>query len=293
MAFWALPLHAETSPTMAEHGHNAAAIHAIERIATLEADLDAVRREADESARLATLGLLSATVAHELRNVLTPVLSYAQIALADPCTSGPARKALTRTVEGIATATEILESTLEFGSGRSIRAASAVANVREAIENAMTCLARDPGRDGVSVEIEVAPDLMIAIRPMALQQVFMNLLLNALRALKSSGAGGRKRLGIIRIVATHTAAGDRVRIEMSDNGPGFPAAFAVRMFRPFTSSDSDAPGSKGGGAGLGLAICRRLIEESSGSITASATPGEGATFSIVLPVAASALRKAS
>jgi two-component system OmpR family sensor kinase len=122
---------------------------------------------------------------------------------------------------------------------------------------------------------------MAAISPLTLQQVFLNLLLNATAAM-------RGRAGSI-IVATTAGGSGRVRITVADDGPGIPPDLAVRIFDPFFSRDvavEPEPGLAGdrrGGSGLGLAICKRAIESVGGRISVGQTPGGGATFVIDLP----------
>ena len=168
----------------------------------------------------------------------------------------------------------------------------AAANVREVIDASLKCLARDPAQDGVSVEVRVAPDLAAAIRPMALQQVFMNLILNAIRAMKTAkGSARAEPTNRVTVTAGPDPGSGMVRIEVTDTGPGFSTEVAQTMFDPFVTTGARSKGPAGG-TGLGLAVCKRLITEAGGGITAHSEPGRGATFSIVLPAASSGLRAA-
>jgi len=154
-------------------------------------ELDVLRREHGHSARLATLGLHAAAIAHELRNILTPVLSYAQLAQARRDDPALVDKALDKTVTGIESAAEILESMLEVAAPDGTPPQTPIADVRRAIDRALRCLGREPAKDGIAVHIDLPPDLAVRIKPIALQQMMMNLLLNAVTAL----AGDRRRAG--------------------------------------------------------------------------------------------------
>jgi signal transduction histidine kinase len=107
----------------------------------------------------------------------------------------------------------------------------------------------------------------------------MNLLINARHAMLG------RRHGTLSLIATPhaAAAGPAVRIEVSDTGHGIDPAHLGSIFDPFFTSRD--PGSESRGTGLGLSLCRQIVERSGGQITVQSTPGEGTTFKIVLPAA--------
>jgi len=255
------------------------------RLAKAEADLESLRKELDHTHQLATLGTLTAGIAHEINNILTPVLAYAQMAVGNPDDAALQAKALDRTIAGVESASRIIEAVLGFARADE---ESKPANVSRVIEASLACLSRAPERDGVSLTIEADPDATVSIRPLALQQVMLNLMLNALTAL-------RGHRGEIRIIVAAQKDGT-TRIRVADNGPGIPEKVAATLFEPFvTSRPRQAGGHRSGqpgGSGLGLAICRRLIEDAGGSIAVgpgcfeSEKPaGPGATFTITLTTA--------
>jgi signal transduction histidine kinase len=253
---------------------------ALERLATLENELQTLQREFDHTMRLATLGTIAAGVAHEVNNLLTPALAYAQLAQSHPGDQALLKKALTRTVSGINSAGRILEAMLDFSSRPD---GEARADLEETLDAALDLLARDPAKDGITLSRTIAPGAIVAIQPLALQQILANLLLNASRALRDCG-------GEIAISAVPTDDG-MVSIRVADNGPGIPPQIAESLFEPFVSvpvGEGDAePGRPQGrrGSGLGLAICRRIITSAGGSIAVDSAPGRGAAFTVRLPVA--------
>jgi two-component system NtrC family sensor kinase len=249
-----------------------------DRLATLEADLQTLARELDHATRLATLGTIAAGVAHEVNNLLTPALAYAQLAQSSPDDPAMLEKALSRTVSGIEAASRILESMLDFSSSPQ---GDAQTDVGQTLDATLDLLARHPAKDRITLVRRIVPGTRAAIQPLALQQVLANLLLNARRAL--CGRGGE-------IVISAERAGDGyVLIHISDNGPGIPPEIADSLFEPFVSApiaggESAADHSSGkASSGLGLAVCRRIIEAAGGTIAADSAPGRGATFTLRLP----------
>lgn len=255
------------------------------RLQKAEADLAALRKELDHSHQLATLGTLTAGIAHEINNILTPVLAYAQLAVANPHDSTLRGKALQRAISGVESAARITEAVLGFARQEDV---DLHADLVEVIESTIACLGRDPERDGIDLLIEVHKGARVAIRPLALQQVLLNLMINALTAM-----AGRR--GQLRIAAAE-AVNDMTVIKVADTGPGVPPEVADRLFDPFVSSHprkSADRKSRHGGSGLGLAICKRLVEGSGGTIVLDPpTPGSGAVFTITLPTAPPASSKA-
>ncbi|MHC4447838.1 MAG: sensor histidine kinase [Planctomycetota bacterium] len=255
---------------------------ALPRLAKAEADLESLRKELDHTHQLATLGTLTAGIAHEINNILTPVLAYAQMAKANPEDAALQMKALDRAIAGVESASRIIEAVLGFA--RSDEEAGP-ANISRVIESSLACLGRAPERDGVSLTVQADPEARVCIQPLALQQVVLNLLLNALTALH----GNRGEL-LIKVVQRNDGT---TQIDVADNGPGIPAKVAETLFEPFVTSRPKRTGGgragDPGGSGLGLAICKRLIEDAGGGITvgpgcfeSETAVGPGATFTITL-----------
>lgn len=257
---------------------------AAEHVATLQSELARLRDELEHTQRLATIGVIAAGIAHEINNILTPVLAYAQLAMSNPADAKLQSKAIERTVNGVQTVTQVAEAMLGFASTSK---QTDTAHIHETITAAFDCIGRDPAKDRIQVTIKVPQHLTVSIRPLALQQVLMNLILNAIEALRPTG-------GSLTIRASECSDGT-TRIEVADNGPGIPDDLAGRLFEPFAHSSHVAGRiHAGGGAatggsharrgtGLGLSICRRLIESAGGTITASSSPNRGTTFTMTIP----------
>ncbi len=254
------------------------------RIREMESQIGRLEADLDRTSRLATLGILAGMIAHEFNNLLTPVLSYSQLALASPDDRDLVTKALNRTVDGAQQLSRIASAILGFLRDDD---QLAEADVNRVIDLTFECMAKDPQKAGVSVIRRVPEGVRAAIRPICLQQVLLNLFLNAIEAMRGSG-------GELRISAA-VESGGYIRLAVADTGCGMSREMIEHAFRPLSArtrdaGDSEAPAAGDRsiprrGHGLGLAICKRLIEEVGGSIRIDSRVGEGTTFSIRVPAA--------
>lgn len=255
------------------------------RLDSIEQELAALQEEVRHTDALATVGGLAAGLAHELNNLLTPALTYAQLAERSPDNQALVAKALRRTIEAIQTATRMLDATLDLATPTGARTPT-WASVGSSLDAAIACLARDPSRDDISIERALDGDIQVRMTPQELQQVFVNLLTNATRVLRRVD-GGR-----IRVEAR--TQGPEVRITVADNGPGIPSILRTQLFEPFVTTETPQDGQpQEGGRGLGLAICQRTIAARRGSIQVGDAPGGGACFTIILPRAEDQARSAA
>ena len=247
--------------------------HLLEHFEQIETQYQQVRDGLAHSHRLATLGTIATIIAHEYNNILTPIISYAQLALANPDNHGLLIKTVKKSLAGCERAAHISSSLLGFVSDADDQQ---MACLRTTIDDTITCLARDPKKDGINLTIDVA-DIRVAMSPLNLQQVLLNLILNAKQAM--CGTGGKLRIGA-------RVEGSMVEIEVVDTGPGIPAQILGRLFEPFVThrhGPSREPEERKG-TGLGLYICRDLIQHAGGTISVDNASGQGATFHITLPM---------
>src|SRR3954468_10010114 len=158
----------------------------LQEVARLGSQLDQLRAELDRSQRLAMLGPVAAMVAHEVNNLMTPVLTYAELAQANPSDAALVQKALLRASAGAQQASRIATSILALAKpqGENMLPECSVAT---AVDDALACVPRGTLR-AIQVESELQPGLTAAISGAALQQVVLNLILNAVKAVgKNSG----------------------------------------------------------------------------------------------------------
>jgi two-component system NtrC family sensor kinase len=235
------------------------------RLAELEGQLAGLRAELDRSQKLAMLGTVAAMVAHEVNNLMTPIATYAQMAQASPGDAALVAKALDRARQGAHQASRIATSILALAKPDGITE-HPECDVAAAISDAVACVPRGTLR-AIQIESHVQPDLRAGISQAALQQIVLNLVLNAVKALGKSSGG-------ISIRSRMDGPGTVV-VEVEDDGPGVPVAMASRVFEPFAACAS--------GTGLGLAICNRLVQEVGGSIWIDNPGGVGARFCVRLP----------
>lgn len=248
--------------------------HLLEHFEQLEHQLQQVREGLTHSHRLATLGTIASIIAHEYNNILTPIISYGQMAMSKPDDHELLQTAVQKAVAGAERAAHISSSLLGFAREAD---QEHVAPLGDTIRDTIACLGRDPAKDGVQVNIDV-PDVQLAMTPLNLQQVLLNLFLNAVKAMRRSG-------GQLNISAR--VEGTLVHLDVADTGPGIPAEIRDRLFEPFAThrvSPVDDPMERKG-TGLGLCICRDLTRNVGGSISVDSTPGHGATFHLTIPKA--------
>lgn len=240
----------------------------------LESQFQQVREGLTHSHRLATLGTIASIIAHEYNNILTPIVSYGQMALANPDDQALMKKAVEKSLSGAERAAQITSSLLGFAREADQEHAAVL---RTTIQEAISCLARDPRKDGIELTIDV-PNVQVAMSPLNLQQVLLNLILNAIQAMRHMG-------GCLSITAS--VKGTLVYLEVADTGPGIPELIRDRLFEPFVTHRRTEPEDTGDrkGTGLGLCICRDLIRNVGGTIGFDSVPGEGSTFRMTIPKA--------
>jgi len=233
----------------------------------------ALKSQVGELEHLANMGVASYMIAHEINNLLTPIGTYAGLALANPEDGGLGKKAHEKAVRNCERASKIMESMLALANGE--RQEKKSRRVVELVEEVFGCLCRDFAKDGITVDMEIADDLELWAVPVQIQQVLMNLILNAREAMSAGG-------GVLKIIAADK--GDVSEIEIRDTGEGIDQEDLKAIFEPFFTTKK-AGSSRSGrlSAGLGLAFCRRVIEAHDGTISVESRAGEGSTFRIVLP----------
>lgn len=243
----------------------------------MQGQLDGLREQLTGSQRLATIGTIAAVIAHEFNNLLTPVIGYSQFALQSAQSDAPDMelvcKALSKAFQGASKAGRICSSMLGLARGESVFGQVAVQTL---VDETLTLMARDPQKDGIALRVQVQPGLNVYGDPVQLEQVLLNLLINARQAMLGKG-------GSISIKAARTES-DEVRIQVTDTGPGIPERILAKIFLPFFTTKATARRGETKGTGLGLAICKEIVEHHKGRIDVESEVGRGTTFSIYLPV---------
>ncbi|HEY4242894.1 MAG TPA: sensor histidine kinase [Kofleriaceae bacterium] len=235
--------------------------------------------------RLASVGVMSAQVAHEINNPLTTVLGYAKLLQEDKPEGHPDRAALELIAAEAERMKTIVGGLLDYarsprrsepalartltppsGSPRPdvCDAAAVVRHVGALLEPALR-------RARVTYQTDVTATAPMAIEAHALQQVLVNLVQNAVQALPPGGT--------VTLTARPGPGGVATLISVADDGPGIPAKDRARVFDPFFTTKA-----AGVGTGLGLAVCKHLVATAGGSIEVGDAPGgRGAEFRLVIP----------
>ena len=234
---------------------------------------DALKSRFAQLQHLANMGTASYMIAHEINNLLTPLRNYASFALNNPDDKALAEKALQRVVRNCERASKITESMLAIANGQTQEKKEA--RLLTLVEEIFTCLCRDFAKDGITVETCIAEDLTVWAVPVQIQQVLMNLILNARDAMLPRG-------GVLTIKATERS--DAVEIEVSDTGDGIEPADLKNIFGSFftTKTGKKSP-SEYSGSGLGLAFCKKIIDGHDGLISVESKVSQGSKFKITLP----------
>jgi two-component system sensor kinase FixL len=222
-----------------------------------------------QSERLAAVGELAAGIAHEVNNPVNTIINCAQL-IRD---GDAADENCTIIIEEGERIAEIVKDLLQFA--RDDRDRPQPTSLHEVVQRTLRLLQEGLKRHGVRLVVDVPDDLpQVKARPQQIQQVLLNLLINAKDALLQGGGGERR----IEIGASPHEHG--VRMVVRDNGPGVPESLGNRVFEPFVTTKRAR-----GGTGLGLSISKSIVEGYGGTIDIASRPGEGAEFRVWLPLA--------
>ncbi len=243
------------------------------RLAKKEQENNALKSQNLQLQALANLGTATSMIAHEINNLLTPLANYAALAAQNPEDRELAAKVLEKTVRNCERASKIMASMLTLANGQ--KQQTTKTQMRALVEEVFTCLCRDFGKDGITVRIQVPPEIELSCVPVQIQQMLMNLILNARDAMLPGG-------GMLTVAAT--AENGHVDIAVSDTGQGIAPEDTERIFQPFftTKAGPDRPATDSG-SGVGLAFCKRIVDAHAGRISVTSRPDEGSTFHIRLP----------
>jgi signal transduction histidine kinase len=235
-----------------------------------EAALQQAQAQLIQSEKMAAFGQLGAGIAHEVKNPLAGILGCAQLSLRKAEPDSPIHHNLLLIEKETKRCKAIIEGLLRFA--RQEKAVLSPIDIGPVVADAVAIVSHQLEMNRVGVDKDVAEGLpRIRGNANQLQQVLMNLMINAQQAMDG-------RPGRVRITARQLDPG-WIELRVSDDGPGIPADVLGRIFEPFFTTK---PGGKG--TGLGLSVSYGIIKEHQGEIRVESGPGQGATFSILLPV---------
>jgi len=253
-------------------------------------ELELRRRRLLHAERLAAMGVLAAGVAHEVNNPLSNISSSAQLLREELGTAG--REQVEEWAAQIVAETErasrIISALAEFGRPHEFQVQPTF--LRELIDKTLLLLKGQLRRSGAQVDVDVDPHLRVMADSQRLQQVFINLIRNAILAAVDGGLQLRIKAGEptdleglldarnLVIGEPECGSGPVLQIEVSDNGPGIPAEILPRVFDPFFTTRE--PGT---GMGLGLYIVQEIVQQHGGCIAILSEQGAGTRVLLRLP----------
>lgn len=273
-----VPPNAQPSPTnepISPPPHQAPAANSTleDHVARLDQQLVQLRAQVRQAQQLAHMGIAAPMIAHEVNNLLTPILSYAGYARG--CDDVELKnKALDVTVKNVKMLVEMSERVLQVSAASSSRAESC--RLSSVVQDALDSMCRDLSKDGIKLVLDIDEGSQAWCDPLQLQQVLFNLFLNARKAMAKKH-GGRLTVAARQI--------DRCAvITIKDTGEGIAPEILPYVFDPLQSSKKSREDGRHRCSGLGLALCRDLIQENSGTLEVAGESGDGATFTITLPI---------
>jgi len=228
-----------------------------------------LQQELNLSNRLASIGELAAGVAHEINNPLTGIVGFSQRLLRKN-TDDNIRRDLERINNEALRAAKIVEGLLTFARRRESK--KEYADINDIVKKALELRAYELKTSNIEVVTDLARSLPKArVDFHQIQEVFVNIILNAEQALTEANRGGRLSIKTEEVK-------DYIRSSFADDGPGIVAEHLNKVFDPFFTTRGER-----GGTGLGLSVCYGIVTEHGGRIYTKSKPGKGTTFFVELP----------
>ncbi len=215
---------------------------------------------------LVSLGKLASHLAHELNNPLDAIRRFVNLSLDHVSQDSPAREFLLKAKQGIRRSVQVIRGLLEL-SGINGRTRIRQADLHQLIEEVIDVIRHDPNFDQVVIEKRFCNKPLV-VEDCGLQTVFQNLFQNAHHAMNGSGT----------ITIQTRDQGNQAIVAIKDSGCGVPETISARIFDPFFTTKVS-----GKGTGIGLTICREIVQRSGGEISLENGEKQGAQFTIALP----------
>ncbi|WIW49358.1 PAS domain S-box protein [Bradyrhizobium sp. 62B] len=246
------------------------------RVEQAEEALRKAQGELAHVTRVTTLGELTTSIAHEITQPLAAVISNADACIAwldrEPADLKAARRSAEWIVEDANRASEVIRRIRALAKKTEIEVVAL--DINQVVREAVALVRRELATHGVSVRMELASDLpQVCGDRIQLQQVLINLVMNGIEAMQANVDRPRE----LAIRSCRADDDDRLLLTVTDRGVGLGKDVKERIFSPFFTT-------KSGGLGMGLSICRSIIEAHAGRLSAFQNEGRGATFQIALPL---------
>lgn len=236
-------------------------------------ETDQLRQQLLQAQRLSSVGALASSVAHEFNNILTTIINYARLGLRAEHDVSARTQAFEKILKGGQRAATIVNSMLGFARNHSTQRQPT--DLVRLVEEVLLLTEKDLSKHRIQVESRFTDRPIATIVPGQIEQILLNLVINARQAMPN---GGRLRIEVRCNRRTQMA-----EVKITDTGAGIPPEHLRMIFEPFyTTKEPDEHGH--GGTGLGLSVCRQIIEQHHGRIRVESIVGKGSTFTVKLPL---------
>ena len=249
-------------------------------IGKLRQQVQQLKEQLAQAQRLTALGELVSTTTHEFNNVLMTIINYAKMGMRHKDTV-TRDKAFEKILAASTRAAKITNSVL--GMARTRSSGQEPTNITQLIEDTLILLERELNKYRIAVDKHFQPVPEAFVNANQIQQVLLNMIINARQAMPG---GGR-----LIIKLSHDPKEDMIDVVIRDTGCGIPPDVLPRIFDPFFTTKNGPDSSGKGGTGLGLSMCKEVIEAHHGRIRVESAVGKGTAFTLKLPTVTKAAKK--
>jgi signal transduction histidine kinase len=244
-----------------------------EEILAIPNETEQLREQLLRAQRLSSVGTLASSVAHEFNNILTTLMNYAKLGLKPECSDASKQQAFEKILKGSQRAAVIISSMLGFARNGATQ--REMTDLVALVEEALVLTDKDLSKHQIKTEKRFHSRPMVPVVRGQIEQILLNLIINARQAMPT---GGRLTIDARENMKTQMA-----EIAICDTGVGIPPEQLRLIFEPFyTTKKPDDHGH--GGSGLGLSVCRQIIEQHHGRIRVESVVGKGSKFTVKLPL---------
>ena len=253
-----------------------------EELLTAPSEMDLLRQQLVRAQRLCSVGTLASSVAHEFNNILTTIINYAKLGMRPTCSESARLESLEKILKGGQRAATIVGSMLGYARNQAVQ--RELTDLVTLVEDVLLLCGKDLSKHQVHVEKKYQGRPQAPVIRGQIEQILLNLIINARQAMPTGGKV------TVEVRSNPTARVAEIRV--SDTGVGISPDKLRLIFDPFyTTKEPDDDGH--GGNGLGLSVCRQIIEQHQGRIRVESMIGKGSKFTVKLPLQASEERIAA
>lgn len=243
------------------------------QVGQLQQQVDELQDALISAQKLSAVGQLSSSITHEFNNILTTVINYAKMGLRHK-TEATREKAFNRILAAGQRASKLTTGVLAYARAKGDRKDEI--DLARIVEDVLVLVEKDLQMNRVKLQADILAHPVCEVNTSQLQQVVMNLIVNARQAMNEGG--------MLFVKVQNGDDSSMGEIVIRDTGEGIPADRLPKIFEPFfTTKVADERGQ--GGTGLGLSTCREVIENHRGRMRVESTVGQGTTFTLKLPLA--------